>query len=48
MPIDVSDPKLYQDDTWRPLFASCAATIRCIIAARHFPFLAPHFASRRI
>jgi cytochrome P450 len=21
MPIDVSDPRLYQDDTWRPLFA---------------------------
>ncbi len=21
MSIDVSDPRLYQDDTWRPLFA---------------------------
>jgi hypothetical protein len=32
--IDVSDPKLYRDDTWYPYLPGCAARTRCITAGK--------------
>ena len=32
--IDVSDPKIYQDDVWQPISSACAERPRCITAGK--------------